>query len=115
MVRRKSSAVSSSCNASEQKLKKGGDRVMSVVLWIQLKVGQSEQAEGREAGRNRQRRGWPTYSCATWGVWAVGCSMKETTEPHQVVGKRNQRGARKEKEAREHKGEMEAKGDILGE
>lgn len=38
-------------------LKKGGDRVMSVVLWIQLKVGQSEQAEGREAGRNRRRRG----------------------------------------------------------
>lgn len=55
MVRRKSGVVSSSCNASKQKLKKE-KRVMSLVLWIQLKVGQSEQERG-EGGRNRGRRG----------------------------------------------------------
>lgn len=61
---------------------------MSLALWIQLKVGQSEQ-EGE--GREKQEEAGLTYIqlCDLKGVCvrvAAGCSMKETTQPHQVVG-----------------------------
>lgn len=57
--------------------------MMSLVLWIQLKVGQSEQERG-EGGRNRGGGVDLHTAVRPEGVGVGG--EKDTTQPHQEIG-----------------------------
>lgn len=72
---------------------------MSLVLWIQLKVGQSEQ-EGGGGGADLHTAVRPEGCVCVCVRAEAGCSTKETMQPHQEVGykKSKRRGRGRDEE-----------------